>query len=169
MDEGEVGAGELVEPRGETAMLLEPADQALDDVALLVGAPLHHAWSGLGGELWDDRRDAAAPESVAHRSAGIAAVGEQGPRPAAWAALAGAPHGPGRHQGLERRLLVALAGGQDEGDGSAAPLAAQVQLAAEAMIGSSRSSVSAAAAVRRRPRGRAAECSISRRSFGVAV
>ena len=52
---------------------------------------------------------------------------------------------------------MALAGGQDEGDGSPVPLAAHMELAAEAMIGSSRSSVSAAAAVRRRPRGRAAE------------
>ena len=132
MDESEVGAGELVEPRGETTMLLEPADQALDDVALTVGAPVHQAWPGLGGKLGDDRRDATAAEMLADRSAGIAAVGEQGPRAAAWSALARASHGPGRHQGLERGLLVALAGGQDEGDGSAAPLAAQVELAAEA-------------------------------------
>ena len=158
MDEGEVGAGELVEPRGEMAVLFETPDQPFDGVALayrcrqsIRQGRVSVASCGMMAVMPRRRR------CVADRPAGVAAIGEQGLRSTARPAGARSPDGTSRHQGLERGLLVALAGGQDEGDGSPVPLAAQMELAAEAMIGSSRSSVSAAAAVRRRPRGRAAE------------
>ena len=117
-------------------MLLQAADQAFDNVALAVGLPVHHEGPGLGPELRDDRGHAAAAEMVAHPLAGIAAIAEQRLGPQAWPATAGALHRTARHQGLEGGLLVTLAGGQEEGDRPAAALAAQVELAAEAMIGS---------------------------------
>ena len=132
MDEGEIGAGELVVAGGEATVLLQAADQALDDVALAVGAPVHQAGPGLGGELRDDRGDAAAAEMIADRPAGVAAIGQQRSGSAAWPARAGTLDRTGGQQRRERGLLVALAGGQDEGDRPAAALAAQVQLAAEA-------------------------------------
>ena len=132
MNEGEIGAGELVVSGGEMAVLFQAPDQPLDDIALAIDAPVHEAWPGLGGELRDDGGDAAAPEVLADRAAGVAAIGEQGLRPMAWPARARSLDRTRRHQGLERGLLVTLAGGQDEGDGSPAPLAAQMELRAEA-------------------------------------
>lgn len=132
MDEGEIGAGELVVTSGEAAMLFEPADQPLDDIALAIGTPVHQTRPRLGGELRDDCADAAAAQMLAHRPAGIATIGQQSSRPAARPTGTGALDRASRHQGLERHLLVPLASGQDEGDRSATALAAQVQLAAEA-------------------------------------
>jgi len=131
MDEGEVGAGQFVVAGGEAAVLLEPADQALDDVALAVGAPIHQTRPGFSAELGNDRGDAAAAEVVAHRPAGVAAIGQERSWFAAWPTRAATLDRAGCQQRRERRLLVALAGGQDEGDGASAALAAQVQLGAE--------------------------------------
>ncbi len=131
MNEGEIGAGELVVSGGEMAVLFQTPDQPLDDIALSIGAPVHQAGPGLGGALRDDGGDAAAAEVLADRPAGVAAIGQQGSWSMAWPAGAGTLDRTSRHQGLERGLLVALAGGQDEGDGSPVPLAAQMELAAE--------------------------------------
>jgi hypothetical protein len=131
VDEGEIGAGELVIAGGEAAVLLEPTDQALDDIAFAVGAPVHQAWSGFGRELRDDRGDAVSAEMIADRPAGIATIGQERPRPPARPATARAFDRAGGHQGRERSLLVPLARGQDEGERPAAALAAQMQLAAE--------------------------------------
>jgi hypothetical protein len=135
MDEGEVGAGELVVSCGKATVLLQAADQPFDDVAFAVGLPVHHAGSRLGPELRDDHSDAAAPEMIAHAMAGVPPIAEQRPGPRSGPATAGTFHRSGGHQGLESGLLVALAGGQDEGDRPAASLAAQVELAAEAASG----------------------------------
>jgi len=77
VDEGEVGTGELVVSGREAAVLLEAADQSLDDISLAIGAPIHHLGLRLGLELRDDRGDAAAAEMVADLAAGVAAVGEE--------------------------------------------------------------------------------------------
>lgn len=131
MNEGEIGAGELIVSGGEMAVLFQAADQPLDEIALAVDAPVHEVLPGLGGELRDDGGDAAATQVLADRAAGVAAIGKQRLGPTAWATRAGTRDGTRRHQGLERGLLVTLAGGQDERDGPPAPLAAQMELAAE--------------------------------------
>jgi hypothetical protein len=131
VDEGEVGAGELVVADGKAAVLFEAANQPLDDVALVAGAPINEAQLGLGRELRDDRRHAAAPEALADRTAGVAAVGEQGLGSRAWPTRAGALGGSAPHQRQEGGLLMALTDGEGEGDRSPATLAAQLELAAE--------------------------------------
>lgn len=110
-----------------------------------------------GGEVSRGGGDAASAEAPAARAASAAAIGEQGLRRVAWPAASRSVDRARRRQGLERGLLVTLAGGQDEVDGPPAPLAAQMELRAEVMIGGSRSSVGADAAVGSWPRGRASE------------
>lgn len=131
MNEGEVGAGELVVAGGEMAVLFQTPDQPLDNIPLAIDGPVDQAGPGLGGDLRDDGGDAAAPEVVADRPAGIAAIGQQGFWSTAWPTGSRSLDRTRRHQGLECRLLVTLAGGQDEGDGPSAALAAQVELRAE--------------------------------------
>ena len=132
MNEGEVGGGELVVSGGEMAVFFQTPDQPLDDVALAIDAPVHEPWPGLGSELRDDGGDAATAEVLADRAAGVATIGEQSLWSTARAAGARSPDRTRLHQGLERGLLVALAGRQDEGDGSPVPLAAHMELRAEA-------------------------------------
>jgi hypothetical protein len=110
-------------------VFLQVTDEQLNNMPFTVDAPVYKPW--LGGELRDDGGDAAAPEVLAGRPAGVAAVGRESSRSVVRAARAGSLGGRSRHQRLERSLLVALAGDEDEGDGSSALLAEQVELAAK--------------------------------------
>ena len=78
MNEGEIGAGELVVSGGEMAVLFQTPDQPLDDIPFAVGAPVHQARPDLGSELRDDGGDAATTEVLADRPAGVATIGQQG-------------------------------------------------------------------------------------------
>lgn len=132
MDEGEVGPGELVVSGREATVLLEAADQSLDDISLAIGAPIHHPGPGLGPELRDDRRNAATAEMIANPGARVAAVTEQRPWPHAWSPWSEAPDRSAAHQVFERGLLMAFAGSELEGDRPSTALAPKVELAAEA-------------------------------------
>ena len=64
LDEGEIARGQLLVADGNPPVLLEPADEALNHVALAVEHPIKEPRALLRPELWDDSADPATPEIV---------------------------------------------------------------------------------------------------------
>src|SRR4051812_1979892 len=110
------------------AVLLEPADQAFQDVAFAVSAPADPVCLGRDLELRDTRGVVAAVHLVTVRLAGIGAAGQLRVCTATRAARTSRFHGSSGRQGFEGSLVAALDGGQDEGDGPSIMFEAQVEL-----------------------------------------
>ena len=130
MDEGEIAGRQLVVPGRNSPVLFKPPDKALDHVPLPVQRPIHEPWPLLGLELWDNGADPLPPQERPSRAAGIAAITDKGPRPQLGAARAFSFHATLAHQLRQGGPLVPLSGRQHEGEWSAAPITAEVELAA---------------------------------------
>src|SRR5215210_7886000 len=127
LDHGEEVDGELFEARGEAAMLLEPAHDAFDDVALPVRAAVELWTRALIRPRRNHRANAALSQVAAHRGKAVALVARQGARP-----RAPVPEPHAAQRGLDLPRLVRLPGGERRGQRDAAAVDHQVELGAEA-------------------------------------
>src|SRR5215207_6707626 len=83
LDHGEEVDGELFEARGESAVLLEPAHHALDDIAPAVRAAVELRMRTLIRPRRDHGPNAALAQVAAHRGEAVALVPGQSVRPRA--------------------------------------------------------------------------------------
>lgn len=120
---------------GESPVLLEAVDEALDAVAFAVGLAVEAAVAPLALLAGDDGADPPLAQPAARRAAAVPLVAghpiraQLGPT---------APRALDRAAVQQRRqcvLFVALPGGQDAGDRLAAPLGAEVDFGGEAAAG----------------------------------
>src|SRR3954466_7324852 len=126
---------ELVVAGGDPPELLELADEPLDQVAPPVGLAVEVGVLGLVGPARDDRRDTLPAQGVEQPGGRVRLVGDHRPglpaRPTPPAGAQGAP--------LEQRpdadQVVTLPAGQVDRHGTAAGVAAEVELGREAAAG----------------------------------
>ena len=135
-----VADGQLVVPGGDGAVLFEPGDRPLDDVALPVAheihpgrpaAPRSAAGSSLllVGPLGDGVGDPAPAQHPPAGGVAVAAVGHQVLGPFAGPTRAArARHPDGVQQRFQLCALMLLAGGDQHPQRSAAAVAGQVDL-----------------------------------------
>src|SRR5215207_9661535 len=107
LDHGEEVDGELFEARGESAVLLEPAHHALDDIAPAVRAAVELGMWTLIRPRRDHGPNAALAQVAAHRGEAVALVARECSRPRAPVPQ---PHAAQRGRDLPR--LVRLARGE---------------------------------------------------------
>src|SRR3954462_12564941 len=134
MDHGEVVGRALLVARGNAAELLEPVDQALDEIAASVGSAVEVRLPALVALAWDHRPNVPAPQMAAGLWAIVTLVASRASRPQTGPAPAGATDRPLIQQRLERDLLVPLAAGQHRRDRSAVACGPEVQLDREAAL-----------------------------------
>ena len=137
MEEGEVGASELVEAAEDTTALFEPSDASLDDVAAAVGSAIEGFFSLiLGHAARDHGLDPSALEPVANPLDVVGSVrGEFVGTSSGAASRARQPRGLKRR--LEAGAVVSLPGAQDNGQREPATVADQVELCGETASGAS--------------------------------
>ena len=140
---GHVADGELVVAGRDRTVLLEPADTALDHVALPIAHQVNSWWPSTtpaparpSGLLVRPFRDGVRdPTTAQHRPAArirIAAVGDQVVRALAWPATpARSCDGDGVQQGLKLGALMALAGGDQQRQWSAVAVHGEMDLGRE--------------------------------------
>jgi hypothetical protein len=120
MDEGEIAAGQFLEPGKDPPVVLHEAEQDLDLVALLIEVPVGRALIEAGGSGRDHRQGAGGRDGRQDRVGVVGLVGE---------------HRLGREaveQGQGLRGVALLAGGQAEGERVAEAVGDRVQLGREA-------------------------------------
>lgn len=110
---------------GESAAPVEPSKGALDDPAVLA-EPLPAVDAAAG----DARRDVAAPAGAPATALVARLVGVQLVGPLPWPARLAADRRHGIEQRFERRAVVNIGAGQQEGERNAAPVGDEVALGA---------------------------------------
>jgi len=138
-DHGQVVRGALLVAGRNATELLQPVDQALDDVARPVEDPVKQRGARLVASRCDDRADPVEPQVGSYCPGAVAFVAYQGARTAARSSTTSAGHGPLIHQLVEDDRLVPLPGRQHEDQGLASTLGAKVQLAGEATLATAQS------------------------------
>ena len=112
MDHGEVVGGAFLVARGDPAKLLEAVDEALDEIAPLIGHTVELGLPALVALARDDCANVPLPEAAPHSWAAVALVASGPPRPQAGSALSGATDRALVQQRFKGDLFVPLAAGQ---------------------------------------------------------
>jgi len=121
----------LVGARRTPPPLLEPVDGSLHDVPLAVDCPVEARVSRLVRPRRDHRRDPVRVQPPPSFGAAVAFIPDDGFGPPARPSRAAAPYRAANQQDLQHWQLVPFATRQRDGDGLAAPLGPQVELARE--------------------------------------
>jgi hypothetical protein len=116
---------------GDAAELLEPVDQSFDAVTLAVRVPIEWPTTRLIAAPWDREPDATAAQIASIPTAAVALVAHQPARPDARSPTTDALNCTLLAQLLGHRQVVLLSGRQDEGDGLAETVGAQMQFGGE--------------------------------------
>ncbi len=146
MDGGFVADGQLVEAGGHGAVALEPVDAALHGMTLLINVRVEGRWPASLGSLRssvgvlvglarDGRGDATSPQVGPVGFRRVRLVGQDPIRADPRAAGGQAGDADGGQDRDELRTVAALSGGQHDGEGFLALLAAQVQLRGQPTAG----------------------------------
>src|SRR5512146_3126383 len=139
----------LVVPGGDSPVLLELAEAALDGVAVFVALPVEGGRLAGGAAAVaaacflvfldrDDGLDPALAQVTAVGGGGVRLIAHRGTRPGPGTAVAPAADADRRHERDEPRAVTMLAWGEDPGEGPAAPVRGQVDLGVQPAAGPAR-------------------------------
>ena len=120
--------------RREPPELFQPIDQPLHPIAFALDRPVERPRAALVRLAGDRDPDAAPPQVGPDLAAAVALVADDPLRAQPWPSTPPPFDRPLLQQLLEGRRLVALAGGQDEGDRLAVARGADMHLGAEAAL-----------------------------------